>query len=83
MVFSGRALDQLNQLCSSDVVFPRAKQLRVFFSAPYTRKVDNGQIALAISRFTDRVQQLLPNAHSVHMTVYSFGFYASAKELAS
>ncbi|KAJ2672444.1 hypothetical protein IWW42_002809 [Coemansia sp. RSA 1085] len=83
MVFSGRALSQLNQLCSPNVIFPRAKQLQVFFSAPYTRKVDSGQIAQAINAFTDRIQQLLPNTRNVQMTVYSFGFHASAKELAN
>ncbi|KAJ2539990.1 hypothetical protein GGF49_004805 [Coemansia sp. RSA 1853] len=75
-VFSGAALEMLNQLYPN-LTFPRARHVRVFFSAPFTKQVESSsQTKHDIEEFTHRVRNMVPHAHSIQATVYSFGYMA-------
>ncbi|KAJ2482228.1 hypothetical protein IWW56_001249 [Coemansia sp. RSA 2131] len=79
-VFSGAALEMLNQLYPN-LTFPRARHVRVFFSAPFTKQVESSsQTMHDIEEFTHRVRNMVPHAHSIQATVYSFGYMAVPHE---
>ncbi|KAJ2200543.1 hypothetical protein IW144_001042 [Coemansia sp. RSA 522] len=70
----------LNQFYPN-LTFPRAQHVRVFFLAPYTKTLDNSsQTIHAIDKFTHKVRTMVPHAHSIQATVYSFEYMAVPRE---
>ncbi|KAJ2832991.1 hypothetical protein J3B01_004617, partial [Coemansia erecta] len=70
----------LNQFYPN-LTFPRAQHVRVFFLAPYTKTLDNSsQTIHAIDKFTHKVRTMVPRAHSIQATVYSFEYMAIPRE---